>query len=651
VHDCIFIEPLESRVAPAGVVSFDYDPGTGELVLTGDEEANSIVISKTGLKTARIEGLDGTLIGEAAFLDVAKLTSISGTFGGALDSVVLKNLSVSEFDFDLGGAADFFSAENLRVNGETKLDFGAEGAAAVFSGNTTVLGRLVITTGGGDSSVSLNAVETKIRGAVEFEGGSGADSLTGDVASALTIGKGIRFIGNGGIDRLDFAGPGVTTIGKSSFDQSLLYSGWDSSEVSVQIRSQRVTLAGDVVVGHAVDSNYLRLGDPLGTVKVGSASNPRGINFSAGEGDSTFQLFGETVAVAGSIHVSGGTGVTKFEAVDVGKLTIGRDRYGNSIDFYGGSGDDEIQLRARQVLIAGSVDTSGHGGVNTIAIEGETVSIGRARNGISMFIFGYGSELNAERVELKGDRVTVKGTILLEGGEGGDVFDLTGIGVLSLHAINFAGNEGDDQILIEADRIQVSKQVGLSMDDGDDLVTISADGRINGYLFILLHDGATQRAEVSGRLASLQIGGELSISAFDSEYNDAKSADTILLRNLSLGGPCHLFPGAGNSEVSIDNLFARGELFVAMSDGNDTVRIETGDGIGPSLFRKGVKIWLWDGDDILQIGDSTPNTTPANHHARFLVGVEIDGGTGTNSVNADLLAANFFARAPVITAF
>jgi hypothetical protein len=247
--------------------------------------------------------------------------------------------------------------------------------------------------------------------------------------------------------------------------------------------------------------------------------------------------------------------------------------------------------------------------------------------------------------------VTVKGVISFDGGEGGDVLDLTEVGVLSLHSIGFNGNDGDDQILIEADRMRVWKQVGLSMNDGDDRVKISADGRINGYLLIFLDDGDTQEAEVSGRLANLQIGGNLHFSSLNSEYFTADSADTIALRNVAVGGSCHIFTGAGDSDVSIDDLNVADELWLSTSDGNDTVKIETGVGVGSSIFRKESKIRLWDGDDILQIGNGTAETTPAIHHARFLGGVEIDGGSGTNAVNGDLLTANFFARDPVITGF
>jgi hypothetical protein len=651
VRQRIIIEPLESRIAPAGLVSVKINSITGEISLQGDEEDNSVRISQTGPTSVRIEGLDGTLLGDAALLDIAKVSSISGSFGEGNDTIALMNVSIRALDLGLGGGADSLGAENLSVRGEAKIDFGAGGGAAKFAGSTTSLGSLLIVGEAGDASVSLDAAETKIKGGLEFDGGSSADSLTGDVSTALTIGKGIYFDGNGGIDRLDFVGPGATKIGKSGFGQSLLYSGWDSSEVSVQIRTSRVTLAGEVSVGNAMNSNYLRLGDPLGIVKVGTVSDPQGISFWAGDGDSNFQLFGETVAVAGSIYVSGGTGATKLEALDVGKLTIGRDRIGDSIEVYGGSGADEIRLRGREILIAGGVDTSGRGGMNTLAIEGENVSIGRTRGGISMFVSALGDVVDAERVELKGARVTVKGTMYLDGGEDADVLDLTGIGVLTLHSISFTGHDGDDQVLIGADRMKVSKKVGLHMDDGNDRVEISADGRINGNLVISLNEGNTQRADVSGRLATLQVVGELHITSFDSDFFRAKSTDTIALRNVTAGQSCYMLPGGGNSQVSIDNFFARAGLFIGMSGGNDRVEIETGDGVGPSVFRGTARISLGDGDDILRIGDSTPGGSPADHHARFFRAVEIDGGPGTNVVNADVHTANYFARVPEIVWF
>lgn len=49
------IEPLESRIAPAGIVTFDYNAGTGELTLTGDTAANQVNVFQTGVGTHRIE--------------------------------------------------------------------------------------------------------------------------------------------------------------------------------------------------------------------------------------------------------------------------------------------------------------------------------------------------------------------------------------------------------------------------------------------------------------------------------------------------------------------------------------------------------------------------------------------------------------------
>src|SRR5688572_16318385 len=101
-----FIEPLEGRVAPAGVVAFTYDAASGALALTGDTDNNLVRIFPSGPGTHRVEGIGTTFTGAATFLDFGKLTSVifAGNQGG--DFVHLQDMSLTTVSFSGGDGAD-----------------------------------------------------------------------------------------------------------------------------------------------------------------------------------------------------------------------------------------------------------------------------------------------------------------------------------------------------------------------------------------------------------------------------------------------------------------------------------------------------------------------------------------------------------------
>ena len=87
-HSHIHVEPLEDRIAPAGLVTVTYSSVTGVLTLVGDDLDNSLDVVRTGVDTHRIEGLNGTLLtssGGPVPPDIGKLTSHDQRERGADD--------------------------------------------------------------------------------------------------------------------------------------------------------------------------------------------------------------------------------------------------------------------------------------------------------------------------------------------------------------------------------------------------------------------------------------------------------------------------------------------------------------------------------------------------------------------------------------
>src|SRR5438045_3528214 len=92
-----FVEILESRIAPASVVTVTTTPA-GEVTINGDNAVNAFDIFQTDPHSFRIEAFGGTSLtvdGVAGldFFDFAKLTKIAVSGDGGLDVVHFVNLS------------------------------------------------------------------------------------------------------------------------------------------------------------------------------------------------------------------------------------------------------------------------------------------------------------------------------------------------------------------------------------------------------------------------------------------------------------------------------------------------------------------------------------------------------------------------------
>src|SRR5688572_21909364 len=96
------LEILEHRIAPAGVVTVDYDPVTATLTVTGDDVSNQISIFSTGPGTNRVQIEETTsLLGGGLFEDVGKISSLNIVGAGGSDTFRLMNLTIlSAISFD-----------------------------------------------------------------------------------------------------------------------------------------------------------------------------------------------------------------------------------------------------------------------------------------------------------------------------------------------------------------------------------------------------------------------------------------------------------------------------------------------------------------------------------------------------------------------
>jgi hypothetical protein len=161
-------EPLEQRIAPAGLVTTTFAGGV--LTISGaDGQDHNVEIVKTGKNRFSVEGT-GTDIDELgqsskSFRGALKVINIEG--GTGEDSFSLTNLQpVKTLNVNGGDGVDSLTTTNYKSTkgGKVEISLGSEDGKVDFGGDRTIIrGDLTLAMGGG-GEVNLASVLTKIRG-------------------------------------------------------------------------------------------------------------------------------------------------------------------------------------------------------------------------------------------------------------------------------------------------------------------------------------------------------------------------------------------------------------------------------------------------------------------------------------------------------
>ena len=325
-HPYLPPEPLEDRIAPAGLVTVSYS-AAGVLSLSGDNLDNSVDVFKTGADTYQIKGLNGTMLsssgGPVSVLNVGKLSSVTINGNGGADDFGLTDLAVSKgLNFNGGAGLDFVISTNLAVKGDVTFDLGADGGLIAFTGASTMIGgdfKAIYGDGGG--SVDFFCDSTTIKGAVKLMGGGGDDAFSfGDAVNVdkglsisdpaggmsvafqnanIVIGSGkngdaIRFDGGTGVDSLKFVGGDVTLKGGLSF------SGRGGADV-VNLNATNLRVGGRTFIDGGADADLIKIAGAQ--VSLG-----KGITVFGGGGGDDVTVSGDKLTVNGFVHLDGGDG-------------------------------------------------------------------------------------------------------------------------------------------------------------------------------------------------------------------------------------------------------------------------------------------------------------------------------------------------------
>lgn len=404
----------------------------------------------------------------------------------------------------------------------------------------------------------------------------------------------------------------------------------------VKLSGLSTVIGRDLVINDSEGGLIFELG--AASAKIGGQ-----VLFAGGSGSdslvtesATNLTIGKTLSFNGGL---GGNNSIKFG--NQGAISIGKSPLGQSILYTGGAGADSISIGANRVTIQGSVEMDGGGGADLLDLDGVTVSVGKSRAGISVLLAGG---VGNDEIDIQGGSVKLAGSLTLDGGSDADFLDLSNLHMLTVGgAIELNGAAGADLLTLEAGILRLASSLKVLGGDDTDRVSIEADGYINGSVELLLGGAVTgvQDVEIrglSGLTNSLKVQGGLKVDSAG-----AAAADRFRLTNVTIAKTSSMIFGDATSDVDIDNLSVAAPLTIDTRGGADNVRIERDAVYGSALFRQATTILLGEGDDVLQVGKDS-----SNNRVSVLASLTVDGGEGADSRN-DIENSNQFGAAAFFT--
>ncbi|MEA3210298.1 MAG: hypothetical protein QOE70_3355 [Chthoniobacter sp.] len=584
------IEPLEQRIAPAGLVTAIFVNGL--LTISGDGNDHDVSIVKTGSNTFRVEG-NATAINTAGvlmedFRGVLLNVLING--GAGADTFAVTNLSpLKSFTFHGNAGVDSLSTANLVTTaaGRVDIDLGSEaGSVNFFGSQTTIHGALNIDLGGGGTA-GLRSAITTVDGDVTVTGGAGADELSLSGDSTLFKHK-LTFLGQGGDDTFTTLGTTLSVLGNVALD-----GGGGSNHFLFGTDNHKFGTTAPGLV-------ELKLGVGPGDVTfLGKSTSILGeLKIDLGSGGGTAHLDSAVTTVRNTVQVDGGAGDDTVEIA-------GRTSIGGDLTFLGGVGQDK--LKATGALLAVKGATTMNSGVGASAFEVNVLSLALASLSVT------GGSLN--------DTVSIIANGLITGdvnlqlgtdGTGGSSTTLQSVAGLA-NGLKVGGNVtiamgGETVDFLTIANLQVTK--GFTAQTGSEVSTVA--------------------------ISKLTVVNDFTLGT--GVGADVVNLDSLKTRDF------HFEAGDGADVVNLDNFQVRA-FSVDTGVGADQLRIERNAAFsGAAQVLGNATILTGIGADQIRIGNGSDH---ASLKVSFMGSMLLDAGNEANERN-DILASNFFEMIPQI---
>jgi hypothetical protein len=593
------LEILESRIAPAGLITVEVTKGgmlllgtspgeDGDEVLTITRQVDGTYLLTPGADvTLRIDGQDFTTPQAIPKVQLGLVANL----GEGDDQLFLTDVTFAkDVKVNLGDGNDQLSMQDsvmakLTVTGldgnDTVTGFGSNfGAAAVK-----------VNLGDGNDTLNFDATTVAIAAGIQIDGGEGNDSFVlGKADGRATVHGGIRIKGGEGNNTTTFGG--ANALVKASGPLQTIGGGGDD-----------VILFGGLLA-------------QFGAIKM-----------TLGDGTNQFTSNAEVLHVGTDFRFAGGAG---FDKVDVKGITafIGRTLLGKL-----GEGSGSFTMRQD-----GASDA-------TLTVQGSaTVSV-------------QGDSANASDIRLEAlGGITLGGAVKLTTGDGTNtisVFSLAGDIILGKGALLKTGKGAGSLFLGNNSSILCNGP--LSLIHGGSEGSIFHNSGTNRGSFVkgpltMLGSALISSAFAGVNLGPVRIATSPEITGsveFRSNGQDgrylAKGLDilvpgvqgqtsAITISGVRTDQSIRIRGGAGNDTLNLNGISLQGSLIVDLLDGADQFKLEQEISSPGALFFGTVLLKGGAGADTFLIGGNN-----AGQEITFQNRVILDGGDGTDSVTIGTL--------------
>jgi hypothetical protein len=649
------IEPLDTRIAPASVVTLTLT--NGDLQISADNGGAQIEVEQLPSGEWVFRGTDTTfVIGSEPATALAFLKEVKG------------DVSIS-----LGAGSDQVVFDGVKLPGDLTIS-GAGGSNTTQLLGSTVRGDLNINGGSTGDQLAFNGA--KVSGDVNFQAGDGPNALF-IFGAGFSGGGDLTFVGGSGSDQMLFFSGAVKVAKNLSVD------GGPGGASNFQLSSTQLTVGGNLVMRDGNVASNLTI-SPAGLLKVSGL-----VQVVTGGGADTVEIANGTArAILGSVLVDDSASpelntaititpssllqvkgsVTLTHTFDTARVTIRADvvRIGGDLISTASAtpGGQLILGAATSFSVGGNMNLSGGNAayrltVNvpaTFRVGGDFTASGGSTSASFDFAVGtmrVGGDLNLSSNaidmagSLSGGAVTVGGTFAIESTSRVSSF---GIGVRSMKvggdfvASSFTGF--GSLVVDVAGAWNVGGPVSISSQGGggDEVVDITVGGgRIGGNIDVTLVDASATVSVISDR-TPLAIKG----NSFFGMVSQATSVVTI--QGLATRGSLSVSGILGDDTVNLDDVTVMGLMGINSGEGTDTVNIER----MATVLRRGS---TFSGDVSIVVSAANPGIVnvgladDARYRATFTKGAEFMAGAGLADVL--VLANAVFKQSgqPVVTGF
>jgi hypothetical protein len=488
------LESLESRLAPAGIVSLSLST-SGALTIAGDALANDLQITESGNDWTIASQVGGDTLFEMnggpalSSITFAAPLSLKASLGAGNDDMLISEAIIpGAVSIDGGEGDDIVDLTSTSIGGATAIRLGNGHDYFTAGGDLFFAKGFSVDLGTGQNTFDVNATTLLSNGSISaVAGGSAVEQQTFILAAELGDVKGSVTLRTSTASFTDFEIGALT-------DDSLRVTG--NLTLTAAAGDDLVTLAGNI---ETLGAFAIGLGHGANSVLTDDAAliKANALSYAGGSHQDSVTFANEVLQVTGNMSFNGGAGTNLLDLNPASALSIG-----GRLSYSGGNGNDALIIDGPSVIIGGAVSMAVSSGNNAFGLNAVSGSVGA---------FSYSAAAGNDVVDVGestgvSSLVTVRGNVSINTGAGSadvmvrdaDIYgNLTvntavafgGIDIVRLIDSDFRGNVGinltggAESDVIVRDGI-FDRAVTINTGGGDDYVAFDTDTDVSSIYSI-----------------------------------------------------------------------------------------------------------------------------------------------------------------------